>query len=393
MMHAPAAGLPARLLSLIAVTLLAGGCTRDEGAAAVQAPTVEGNTIRFAADSPQLKVLRSEEVADGSATILQLPARVTWDDTRSSMLRSPLPGQIARIDAVPGQKIKAGQVLAWVASPEFGQVQAEGARGAAELRQARNELVRVRELHEAGVASGRELGEAESALAVSEAEHARLQALTRYFGNGRGIDQRMPLRSPINGVLVERRMSPGMAVSADAEAPLAVVSDPDRLWLIVDVPESLAGRLRAGMAVRVAPGQGEATEAVLGHVDDYVDSERHVVQARAELDNRARRFKAGQYVRASITVPMDGGVSLPEGAVLLLGREQMVFVDEGKGQFVRRSVQAEELGQGRLWIGQGMAAGTRVVVDGSLLLQQVLDQHVGGAEAGAGHATAGRTAP
>lgn len=393
MMHAPAAGLPARLLSLIAVTLLAGGCTRDEGAAAVQAPTVEGNTIRFAADSPQLKVLRSEEVADGSATILQLPARVTWDDTRSSMLRSPLPGQIARIDAVPGQKIKAGQVLAWVASPEFGQVQAEGARGAAELRQARNELVRVRELHEAGVASGRELGEAESALTVSEAEHARLQALTRDFGNGRGIDQRMPLRSPINGVLVERRMSPGMAVSADAEAPLAVVSDPDRLWLIVDVPESLAGQLRAGMAVRVTPGQGEAAEAVLGHVDDYVDSERHVVQARAELDNRARRFKAGQYVRASITVPMDGGVSLPEGAVLLLGREQMVFVDEGKGQFVRQSVQAEELGQGRLWIGQGMAAGTRVVVDGSLLLQQVLDQHVGGAETGAGHATAGRTAP
>jgi len=384
---------PIRLLSLVVIVLLAGGCSRDTGPAAVATPTVEGGTIRFAADSPQLKVVRSEAVADGSAAVLQLPARITWDDTRSSLLRSPLPGQIARIEAAPGEKIKAGQVLAWVTSPEFGQVQAEGARGAAELRQARNELARVRELHEAGVASGRELGEAESALAASEAEHARLQALTRGFGSGRGIDQRMPLRSPIDGILVERRMSPGMSVSADAELPLAVVSDPDRLWLIVDVPESLAARLKAGMAVRVAPAQGEAAPAVLGHVDDYIDTERHVVQARAELDNRARRFKAGQYVRAAITVPMDGGVSVPEGAVLLLGREQVVFVDEGKGQFTRRAVQAEELGQGRLWVGQGLAAGARVVVDGGLLLQQVLDQNVGRVDAAASAAAAAKAAP
>lgn len=383
----------ARLLSLIIAALLASGCSREAVSAAVPAPTVEGARVRFAADSPQLKVLRSEVVTDGSASVLHLPSRITWDDTRSSMLRSPLPGQIARIEAAPGERIKAGQVLAWVTSPEFGQVQAEGARGAAELRQARNELARVRELHEAGVASGRELGEAESALAVSEAEHARLKALARGFGSSRSIDQRLPLRSPIDGILVERRMSPGMSVSPEAELPLAVVSDPDRLWLIVDVPEALAGRLKPGMAVSVAPGQGEAAQAVLGHVDDYIDTERHVVQARAELDNRERRFKAGQYVRAAITVPMDGGVSVPEGAVLLLGREQVVFVDEGKGQFARRAVQAEELGQGRLWVGEGLATGARVVVDGGLLLQQVLDQNVVSAEAPAGGAAAAKAAP
>ncbi|MDC6695465.1 hypothetical protein, partial [Leclercia adecarboxylata] len=114
----------ARLLSLIVATVLAGGCARDAGPEAAAAPTVAGATIRFAADSPQLRVLRSETVTDGAASVLQLPARVTWDDTRSSMLRSPLPGQIARIEAAPGEKIKAGQVLAWVTSPEFGQVQA-----------------------------------------------------------------------------------------------------------------------------------------------------------------------------------------------------------------------------------------------------------------------------
>ena len=394
MMHSRVA-VKTQLLFLVVALLLAAGCARDPGPAVPPAPTVEGGTIHFDASSPQLKVLRSEAVTSESTSILQLPARITWDDSRTSLLRSPLPGQIARIEAMPGQKVKAGQVLAWVASPEFGQVQAEGARGEAELRQARNELARVRELHEAGVASGRELGEAEAALAASEADHARLQVLTRDFGGGRGIDQRMPLRSPIDGILVERRMSPGMTVSADAETPLAVVSDPDRLWLIIDVPEVLAGRLKTGMTVGVPTGQGKPAQAVLGHVDDYIDSERHVVQARAELDNSARRFKAGQYVRAAITVPMDGGISLPESAVLLLGGEQVVFVEEAEGRYVRRKVQAEELGQGRLWVAEGLNAGARVVVDGGLLLQQVLDQNVGSADmpAATASATPGRAAP
>ena len=87
-------------------------------------------------------------------------------------------------------------------------------------------------------------------------------------------------------------MSPGMAVSPDSEQPLAVIGDPDRLWLLLDVPERLAGRVKAGMQVSVPGADGQPLQATLQHVDDFVDSERRVVQARAELDNRARGFKA-----------------------------------------------------------------------------------------------------
>ncbi|MDW7601326.1 efflux RND transporter periplasmic adaptor subunit, partial [Stenotrophomonas maltophilia] len=119
-------------------------------------------------------------------------------------------------------------------------------------------------------------------------------------------------------------MSPGMAVSPDSEQPLAVIGDPDRLWLLLDVPESQAGRLRAGMQVSLAGADGRPLQATLQHVDDFVDSERRVVQARAELDNRARAFKAGQYVRAQVALPAEGGVSLPDAAVLLIDGKQVV---------------------------------------------------------------------
>ncbi len=194
------------------------------------------------------------------------------------------------------------------------------------------------------------------------------------------------LATPIDGVLVERRMSPGMAVSPDSEQPLAVIGDPDRLWLLLDVPESLAGRLQAGMQVTVPGADGQPLQATLQHVDDFVDSERRVVQARAELDNRARGFKAGQYVRAQVALPAEGGVSLPDAAVLLIDGKQVVFVEEGKGRFVRHAVHAEELGDGRLWVREGLATGARVVVEGGLLLQQLADSAPATASIGTGHA-------
>jgi len=352
---------------------LLGGCARPPAGLTDDAPKVQAGQITFAEGSRQLEVLRSAPVTADARTTLQLPGRIVWDATRSSALRTPMAGQVQTIEAEAGQRVKAGQVIAWISSPEFGQAQAEGAKGRAELQQARSELARVRELHEAGVASGRELDEAQSAFAASQAEHARALAFATAYGTGGRIDQRLPLRAPIDGVLVERRMSPGMTVSPEAEQPLAVVGDPDRLWLLVDIPERLAGRVQAGQQVAVPDAQGGTITTTLQHVDDFIDSERHVVQARALLDNSARRFKAGQYVRAGVAIPGEGGVSVPDAAVLLINGKQVVFVDAGNGRYARHAVEAEELGDGQLWVRQGLDTGSRVVTEGGLLLQQLLD--------------------
>ncbi len=85
-------------------------------------------------------------------------------------------------------------------------------------------------------------------------------------------------------------------------------------------------------------------------------------------------------------MPADGGVSLPDAAVLLIDGKQVVFVEEDKGRYVRHAVHAEELGDGRLWVRDGLAVGSRVVVEGGLLLQQLVDSAPAAASTGAGHA-------
>ena len=368
------AGLSHRGCHAVLLVGLLAGCGRDAGEPLVVAPDVRQDEIRFAADSPQLRVLRSEAAETVASNRVQVPARLAWDESRTSYLRSPMAGQVAQLVVAPGQAVHAGQTLAWINSAEFGQLQAEGVRGEAELRQAQHELTRVRELHEAGIASGRELDEAEASFAASRAERTRSRTLAQTLGGQGRVDQRLPLRTPVAGVLVERNISPGMNVSADSERPLAVVSDPDRLWLLLDIPEHLAMQVREGAQVDIDDGSGQPQSLVLQHVADYVDSQKRVVQARAEVDNHARRFKAGQYLHASLALPVRQGVSVPVAAVLLIDNHSMVFIDEGQGRYRRQPVASEDIGAGRSWIREGLQAGQRVVVDGGLLLQQLLDQ-------------------
>lgn len=359
--------------AVLLVGLLA-GCGRNAGEVPTAAPEVRQDSIRFVASSPQLRVLRSEAAETEASNRVQVPARLAWDESRTSYLRAQMAGQVAQLVVAPGQTVHAGQTLAWINSAEFGQLQAEGVRGEAELRKAQHELTRVRELHEAGIASGRELEEAETSFAASRAERTRSRTLARTLGGQGNIDQRLPLRTPVDGVLVERNISPGMNVTAESERPLAVVSDPDRLWLLLDIPEHLAMQVHEGAQVDIDDGSGQPQPLVLAHVADYVDSQTRVVQARAEVDNHGRRFKAGQYLHASLALPVRPGVSVPVAAVLLIDNRNMVFVDEGQGRYRRQPVVSEDIGAGRSWIREGLQAGQRVVVDGGLLLQQLLDQ-------------------
>ena len=63
---------------------------------------------------------------------------------------------------------------------------------------------------------------------------------------------------------------------------------------------------------------------------------------------------------------------MPASAVFLAGDHYFAFVEEATGRFARRQVDAEEGGFGRMRVLSGLKAGERVVIEGALLLQQVM---------------------
>lgn len=340
---------------------------------------IDGDNITFAKESPQLAAIRVVATEPERLSLLRINGRIAWDEARTARVNSPLAGRIVTLQAEPGKEVRRGDTLAVISSPDYGQVQAEARRAQSALKQSAQVLARNTELHAAGVIALKELQAAETEHAQAKAEIERTTARARAYGDDGQIDQQFRLRAPIDGVIVTRRANIGQEIRPDqsSDEAMFVISDPTRLWVNLDVPEALTTIVAVGENLRIsAPAlPGESFSARVQYVSDFVDPNSRMVRARASLDNWARRLKSEMYVAADVEVPPSSTLRVPSTGVFLLENKHYVFVEESAGRYVRRHVLAEEGSLGFMRIVEGLHASDKVVADGALLLQQMLNQH------------------
>ena len=367
---------------LAAAILLLTACNApSEPRVVVQPPVMDGDSVRFRTDSPQLKVLRSEAVTEQSRESIRLPARLVWDETRTVRIYAPLSGRIQRLLAQPGDAVKAGAALAMLASPDLGQAQADARRAAVDLGLAEKNLARATELHQHGVIAQKELQQAQAEQGRAEAERLRASSRLKLYSGSENVDQEFAIRAPISGVVVERNANPGQEVRSDqsGNAALFVLSDPARLWVQIEAGETVLKALKVGEPILLSSASlGEQTfKARIEQVADFFDPQTRTVRVRASVDNAGRRLKAEMFLSAEIEIDHGKFIQVPAAAIMLRGETQYVFVAEGEGRYRRQKVTAEEAGFGKMRVRAGLKDGDRVVTEGGLLLMQLFGRSRG----------------
>lgn len=363
---------------LIVLSIAAWGCSRGAmHPTDVPAAKIEGNRIAFPPNAPQLNYLSVEEAPERHAVASNLSGRLAWDEDLTTRVFPSVSGRVVAILVRPGQIVTAGAVLAKIVSPGFSQAQAEARKALADARAAERALARARELFEHDAAAAKDVDEAEAddARARSEKERA-VATLALYGGNTSSADGVFSMRAPIAGVIAEKSVNPGQEVRSDqvGDKPLFVVTDPRKLWLYLDVTESDVASLRPGQEVvirsRAMPGR-----TFRGRVDvigEGLDATTRTVKARCLVDNSERLLRAEMYVSADVTAPA-GGVDVPTKAVFLRDNQPFVFVQTAPGAFAKQPVVVGTETNGRSVIVSGVSAGQRVVTQGCLLLEAMLE--------------------
>ena len=363
----------------LAVAVFLWSCSKPPEKAAAPAPSVEKNTVTFGPASPQLAGLRTASVERRGETRLRFNGRVVWDEDRTARVFTPFAGKVLSIEVRPGDRVAQGQALAVIAAPELGSAQSDARKAEQDFAVAEKTLARVRELYEAGVAPAKDLQAAQADEARSAAERTRTAERLKSYGIPRDkVDQRLVLRSPVAGVVVDRQLNPGQEIRPDASPPggIFVVSDPTHLWFVLDVEEAALGAVRPGLKVALsATALGEdRMEGVLTNVADLVDPQTRTVKVRGTVDNAQRRLKAEMFVTAELRQPATDGLLVPTDAVFLRGEQHYVFVDAGGGRYVRKAVAIGPVDDGHQVIRKGLAPDEKVVVDGNLLLEKLLGE-------------------
>jgi len=358
---------------LIALFLLTSCGARGESEHETR-PTVQGQAVIFPVASPAAQRLAVERAEAPIERDLVLPGRLVWNEDRTVRVFPPFAGRVTRLLAHAGDHVAVGQPLAELISPDFGQAQADARKAQADLELATKTLERQKELNEHGVASAKDLQQAQADHARARAEADRALGRIGAYGHSVGAEQGFALKSPVAGTVVERNLNPGQELRPDQPgAPLFVITDPTHLWVTLDASEADLRDLKIGAPLVIMSNQfPEVTFAgTLTQLSDFVDPVARTVKLRGEVPNPERTLKAEMFVSARLRLPKGEAPTVNAKAVYLVGVGRYVFVRSGT-TFTRRAVRIGSESEGRVPVLHGLKIGDEVVVAGNLFLQQIL---------------------
>jgi cobalt-zinc-cadmium efflux system membrane fusion protein len=363
--------------SIAAAAALSGCSKRDEPP---PAPVTAGNVKLTAAQRQSVSIytVRSSSFHD----TVETTGVVDFDNDQATSVLSPISGPVSRLSVSLGQKVKKGEPLATVDSPDFAAAISAYQKALATAKTNRHLADLDKDLLEHNGVAQKEAAQAETDAANAEADRdAALQELLSLNVPEqaiKGIQRGLPIshaeaaiRSPVAGTVVEKLITPGQLLAAGT-TPCFTVADLSRVWVMAQIFGSDLASVRLGDSAEVTSGAG--SNSFSGKVDNIsalVDPDTRSVPVRVVVDNPGDLLKKQMYVRVRIRSRAESsGLLIPVSAVL---RDEenlpFVYVVESDAGFARRHVTLGNRTGDQYVIPEGLAAGERIVVEGGLFVQ------------------------
>ena len=272
---------------------------------------------------------------------------VEADERLIYALESRAEGWVERLNVrAVGDPVRRGQLVAGVYSPELYSAQEELAlaakSGDADLVAASRQRLLL-------------LGASESQIR-EVLESGTAQRQTRIVAANNGVVTELNVREG-------QKVMPGM--------PIIRIADLSRVWITVEVPESLSSWLRQGgkAEARLAALAGRTFEGRVDYVYPGLDTATRTVRARLVFQNRDAALKPGMYANVSVLAgTRQNALQVPTEAVIRTGKRTVVIVAEAEGRFRPVEVTLGPEHESAIVILDGLKEGQSVVTSGQFLI-------------------------
>jgi cobalt-zinc-cadmium efflux system membrane fusion protein len=376
--------MPRRVSVAALLSLAVFQCACGNGkapAAAEQAKPLEAGLFTVAAEQmAHLKVV-TVGTKVWQTTILTT-GTVDWDADHTTQAITQVNGPISRILVDTGAKVREGDPLLYVSSPDV--ANAVSAYRKARNREALSKRIvdRMNEMLSHGAVAAKDVESAEADYNDARTDvQTSLQSL-RIFGitqqeidqaqqQGTAISTELAVRAPIAGVVVQKLVSPGMLIQAGATVCF-MLSDTSTVWVQGHIFDRDLPFVRTGDSVEETnPAAARTFHGVVNYVGSFVDPATRTTPVRIVTQNPGGLLKKDMFVEAAIRTGSQSGVlGVPASAVLRDDKnEPIVYVQVEPGKFAQRSVTIGALQDGMIAITAGLQKGENVLADGSLFVQ------------------------
>ena len=276
--------------------------------------------------------LGNPEPESGPAEIA-LPGVVVVPPMQLRVIAAPAAGLLETLTVSPDEFVRHGQVIAQLRSTELVEAQRLFLQAVTAQGLTAENLRRDEQLHrERVIAERRLITTRAEAVAADAALDERSQMLSLFgmseeevaeLRRTRRIQPSLPVKSPVDGVVLTRTATAGERVAQ--AAPLVSVADLSVLWVNVQVPISRVQALEPGSRVLV-PAQG--SEGTVLRIGRSVDAATQSVVSVAEMTHGTDALRPGQAVTVAMALRGNGGgqFRVPAGSVVRHRERSWVFL-------------------------------------------------------------------
>lgn len=318
--------------------------------------------------------------------LISAVGNIDFNQNRTVQVFTPNPGRIIAAAANVGDRVSRGQLLFTIDSPDLLNAESTliAAAGVAVL-QARN-LKRVQENLRGGGGAQKDVDQATSDQMTAEGALRTARDAMHIFGKtdaeidriikDRKADSTLVVPSPISGLVTQRTAAPGLFVQpGNAPAPFTV-ADTSTMWMLANVVESDAPRLRVGDEVKVSVDAypGRVFSGAITVLGAQVDPNTRRVMVRSEIEDPDGLLRAGMFANFTIRIgdPVNSA-AVPDAAIVREGDGTMtVWVTTDRRRFEKRTVKIGLQQGGLTQVLEGVQPGELTATDGAVFISNKL---------------------
>ena len=324
---------------------------------------------------------------------LSVAGQVVLDEQHTSHLGTIADGRITAVNVLPGAAVRRGQVLGSLHSHMVHETVGALVQAYAAVHRQQGAVVfakqaqdRYHHLYSIQAASqeeaqraDQEVLEAQKMLADAEAdvhmEREHLSELLQVSPDSLNADnlydrELIPIRSPIDGVVIARNISVGQVVDTGFVA--FDLSNLSTIWVTAAVNQQDLPLVRQGAAADVVTA-GFPEQVFHGRVamiGDTLDPETRTLPVRVVVPNAGTKLRPGMFASAHIAEPATrDAVFVPEDALQDINGMPVVFVTADGTTFEARTVTVGTRSMGKAEVLEGLRPGDRIVVNGAFMVK------------------------
>ena len=367
------AGMFALAVAMAAACLA--GCSSDERAN--QMTSYSGKESK--SETPELFTIPQNQMSHVQVVtvepvklprVLRLTGAVAYNAFNTVPVITQVGGPVSRILVVPGERVKKGQSLLEVSSPDYSLLYAAYLKARDTYRVTDKNYARAQDLYAHHAIAERDLLQAESDRIQAQADlNAALLGL-KILGipNPEDLEKapssaEIPLLAPIGGEIVERDVAPGQLLQAGATQAF-IISDMGSVWVLANIYQSDLSAVHVGDQVGVqTDSYPDKFQGKISFISPALDPTTRTLQARIVVENPGEKLKNNMYVTATVNAGAEmNAIAVPDSSVLRDDENQpFVYVASGSNQFGRRPVEIGQSEAGKTQILKGLSPGDKVV--------------------------------